>query len=374
MAELQQHPWYRILNVEKLDSPAFVIYLERVKENIAEAIKLVGNVQRLRPHVKTHKSADITRLMLAAGIAKFKCATIAEAEMLSNVGAPDVLLAYQPVGPKITRFLNLISSYPVTRFSCLVDNLEAASSLSRMAVERKLDVVVYIDLNVGMNRTGVLPGDEAVALAEAVAKMEGLKLVGLHAYDGHISDPDLALRAKKCGEAFSPVRKMKEVLKEKGNSNLSIIAGGSPTFPIHAKSADVECSPGTFVYWDYGYQQAFPEQPFQPAALVVSRIISLPADGLLCTDLGHKAIAAENPLDRRVRFVNASELEFVGQSEEHLVLRNTGPHSFAIGDVLYGMPMHVCPTCALYERAFVVENGRVKEDWKTIARDRKINL
>ncbi|WP_121355658.1 D-TA family PLP-dependent enzyme [Flavisolibacter nicotianae] len=374
MSDQEQKPWYEILNIDQLDSPAFVIYLERVKENIAQAIKMVGDVQRLRPHVKTHKSTDVTRLMLDAGITKFKCATIAEAEMLGVVGAPDVLLAYQPVGPKVNRFLDLINRYSTTRFSCLVDNLDAARSLSRIAIERKLNLAVYIDLNVGMNRTGLLPGEEAITLFQAVAKLEGINPIGLHAYDGHIGEPDLELRTKKCSEAFSPVRTVKKVLADKGHRDLVIVAGGSPTFPIHAKNGEVECSPGTFVYWDYGYQKAFPEQPFQPAALVVSRIISLPGGDLLCADLGHKAVAAENPLDRRVRFVNAPELAFVGQSEEHLVLRNIGPDRFAIGDVLYGMPMHVCPTCALYERAYVVENGRVKQEWKTIARDRKINL
>jgi D-threonine aldolase len=167
---------------------------------------------------------------------------------------------------------------------------------------------------------------------------------------------------------------MKEALQQKGFKDINVVVGGSPTFPIHAQRHEVECSPGTFVYWDYGYQQAFPEQPFQPAALVISRIISLPGGGLLCTDLGHKSVAAENPLQRRVRFVNAMDLEFVSQSEEHLVLKNSGPHSFSIGDILYGIPVHVCPTCALYERAYVVENGHLMGEWKTAARDRKITL
>lgn len=374
MTNQQPKQWYEILDVEQRDSPAFVIYLERVQENIAQAVKMVGKVQRLRPHVKTHKSADVTRLMLEAGITKFKCATIAEAEMLGTVGAPDVLLAYQPVGPKVTRLLDLITRYPVTRFSCLLDHRDAANSLSEIATQRGQNLAVYIDLNVGMNRTGILPGDAAIALFTAVSEMQGLNPIGLHAYDGHISEPNLELRTKKCSEAFSPVWEMREMLLNKGYRDLVLVAGGSPTFPIHAKNDDVECSPGTFVYWDYGYQQAFTEQPFQPAALVICRVVSLPGEGLLCTDLGHKAIAAENPLERRVRFINAPELVFVGQSEEHLVLKSNGTQPFAIGDVLYGMPLHVCPTCALYERAYVVEQGRVAGEWKTIARDRKINL
>lgn len=374
MPENALHPWYAIHEINELDSPAFVIYLERVKQNIRSAIEMVGDAGRLRPHVKTHKSADVTRLMLQAGITKFKCATIAEAEMLAMAGAPDVLLAYQPVGPKAIRFITLKLQYPSTRFSCLIDDAEAAATFGAAAAKQGVEIPVFIDLNVGMNRTGITPGSNAVDLFKQVAEINGLMPAGLHVYDGHISAPDLAQRTTQCNEAFDQVEKVKDELRQKSFENITVVAGGSTTFPVHAKRKEVECSPGTFVYWDYGYLEAFPEQPFQPAALVISRVISHPGDGLLCVDLGHKSVAAENPLQRRVRFVNAMELEFVSQSEEHLVLKNNGNRTFIVGDVLYGMPVHVCPTCALYERAYVVENGNVIAEWKTVARDRKITL
>ena len=100
--------WYTIDNIAELDTPALVLYPDRVRENIRHAIAMVGDPAWLRPHVKTHKSPEVTRLMLAAGIRQFKCATIAEAEMLAMEGAPDVLLAYQPIGPKALRFVTLI--------------------------------------------------------------------------------------------------------------------------------------------------------------------------------------------------------------------------------------------------------------------------
>ncbi len=103
-----------------------------------------------------------------------------------------------------------------------------------------------------------------------------------------------------------------------------IIAGGSPTFPIHARRAsDIQCSPGTFVYWDKGYGDQFPEQPFEPAALVVTRVISIRGETRLCLDLGHKSISAENELTKRVGFLNGPGLTPVGQSEEHLVVETT---------------------------------------------------
>ncbi|MGN6178407.1 MAG: alanine racemase, partial [Mucilaginibacter sp.] len=115
--------WYIIDNIDEIDTPALVVYPDRVKENISFAKSIIEDVERLRPHVKTHKSGNVTRLLLEAGITKFKCATIAEAEMLAMTGALDVLLAYQPSGPKLERLIQLIKTYPKTHFSCLVDNV-----------------------------------------------------------------------------------------------------------------------------------------------------------------------------------------------------------------------------------------------------------
>src|SRR5579863_2023120 len=154
--------WYEIVDIDELDTPALVVYPERVKQNIARAVGMVGDAARLRPHVKTHKSPAVTRLMLEAGIGRFKCATIAEAEMLAAEGAPDVLLAYQPVGPKVGRLVQLIRRYPATTFSCLVDHPDAAVAMGRVFHDAGLVVPVYLDLNVGMDRTGIALGPEAV--------------------------------------------------------------------------------------------------------------------------------------------------------------------------------------------------------------------
>src|SRR5690349_22503196 len=149
--------WYCIKNINIIDSPALVVYPERVKENITQAVKLVGDVNKLRPHVKTNKMAEVCRLMMDAGATKFKCDTIAEAEMLAQIGAPDVLLAYQPVGPKMERLIKLIQAYPNTGFSCLVDNEETAAQLSKLSEQKEIDIPVFIDVNNGMNRTGIAP-------------------------------------------------------------------------------------------------------------------------------------------------------------------------------------------------------------------------
>ena len=365
--------WYRVENIHEIDSPALLVYKEHVLHNIGLAIKMVGEAARLRPHVKTHKSPQVTRLMLEAAITKFKCATIAEAEMLGREGAPDVLLAYQPTGPKIGRLLKLIETYPVTHYSCLVDSTGAARAIAARAFEASVTVDVLLDINVGMNRTGVMPS-QALSLFKDCTGMHGIRLVGLHAYDGHINDSDLTIRKQRADEVYKVANEIEEALKRNGLAQPVMVLGGSPTFGIHAKREEVECSPGTFVYWDRNYQEAFPDLPFLPAALVVSRVVSVVSKNRICIDLGHKSVAAENPLTRRVYFLNAEDVEPVGQSEEHLVLETPGPHRFKVGDVLYGMPFHICPTCALYEKAYVVEDGAVKEVWETTARDRQISI
>ncbi|GEO11144.1 D-TA family PLP-dependent enzyme [Segetibacter aerophilus] len=366
--------WYKIKNIDEIDSPALVIYKERVEENIRVLLSMIDDPKRSRPHVKTHKSKEVSQMMLEAGIEKFKCATIAEAEMLAIVNAPDVLLAYQPYGPKLQRFISLANKYPATTFSCLVDNLVSATNIAEAAASNGIVIPIYIDINLGMNRTGITPDEDAIDLYDSCTCLKGVQLKGLHGYDGHFRSPDFEQRTKESNEAFLQVEEMKKKLAEKGFAEPIIIAGGSPTFPIHAKRKDVECSPGTFIFWDKGYQTACPEQPFVTAALVVSRVISLPDKNTLCLDLGHKSIASENELGKRVYFLNAPELKFIGHSEEHLVAEVPEGHSYKPGNVLYGLPYHICPTCALYERALVVENHEVVDEWKIIARDRKITV
>ncbi|HSZ85874.1 MAG TPA: hypothetical protein VK787_07570, partial [Puia sp.] len=204
--------------------------------------------------------------------------------------------------------------------------------------------------------------------------LKGIDPIGLHAYDGHIRHTDFNLRKQQCDDCFAKVIETKNAIMQNGFAELIIIAGGSPTFSIHSKRNNCECSPGTFIYWDKGYIDLCPEQNFLPAALGVTRIISLPEKTKICLDLGHKSVAAENEITRRVYFINAPELKAVEQSEEHLVVEVPENHSYKIGDVFYGIPIHVCPTIALYERAFTATNNIAKGEWKNIGRDRKISL
>jgi D-serine deaminase-like pyridoxal phosphate-dependent protein len=367
-------PWYKINNIETIDTPALVIYADRVKYNIQLLIDEINDINRLRPHVKTHKTKEVTLMMLKAGISKFKCATIAEAEMLALCGCKDVLLAYQPSGPKLQRFFALQQKYLGTTFSCLIDNILTVQEIDQLANQNHLIISVYIDLNVGMHRTGIEPNEEALKLAELAASLQNVKLLGLHAYDGQTQDLAIAERTLVCHQIYDNVNNLKQLLEDKGISGLTLIMGGSPSFPIYAKLANLECSPGTFIFWDQSYIEKLPEQNFKPAALVLGRLVSMPSKDRICLDIGHKAVGAENGLTDRIKFLNAPHLTVIGHSEEHLVLKVNKDHSYKIGDLFYGLPFHVCPTCALYETATIIENGNANIQWEIVARKRMISV
>jgi D-serine deaminase-like pyridoxal phosphate-dependent protein len=211
--------WYHIKNIEKIDSPAFVVYIDRVRENIYTIKSMIDDVTRLRPHIKTHKTKEISSLLLEAGIFKFKCATIAEAELLGLAAAPDVLLAYQPVGPKLERFINLIKAYPSTNFSCLVDNEKSAKNISEAAAKANVTIPVFIDLNVGMNRTGIDINGDVINLCQIISSLNAIELKGFHVYDGHIKDPDLNKRKEESDLIFKRVEELKTACWQKASKS-----------------------------------------------------------------------------------------------------------------------------------------------------------
>ena len=359
-------------DIDHIDSPALLVYADRAKENIRLLKGIVKDVNRLRPHVKTNKMVEVCAMMMDEGITKFKCATIAEAEMLAGINAPDILLSYQPVGPKIMRLVSLIKAYPAVQFSCLVDNAESTAHIAAVAKTNNIVIHVFIDLNVGMNRTGIKPS-EALDLVDSIKALTNIELVGLHGYDGHIRDTDLDSRSQKTNTSFAEVEALVDAIQTKYHVPLKIVMGGTPTFPIHAQRMNVECSPGTFVFSDWGYKHLLPDEPFEYAALVISRVISIVDEHRVCTDLGHKSVAAENPLPR-VYFLNAPDAKPVSQSEEHLVLQVEDASQYKTGDVLYGVPVHICPTVALYDRASVIVNKKKVAEWEVVARKRMINF
>lgn len=317
--------------------------------------------------------AEIVKMQMSSGIHQFKCATIAEAEMLAVAGVKNILLAYQLTAPKARRFLSLVKKFPDVGFASLVDNMDSANLLNDLFEEEEKTAAVFIDVDAGMHRTGIAPG----ALFDFYIQLKNLANIeckGWHVYDGHIHDESLELRTQRVNESFMAVNAAIEKIIASGFSKPKIIAGGTPTFTVHASHKNVYCSPGTCLLWDYGYDSLLQEQPFEFAAVVITRVISKPMKGLITTDLGHKSVAAENPVSKRIFFLNLSNYQVRSQSEEHLVVEVKGWENIHVGDVLYGVPYHICPTVALYDEALIVENGNVVDTWNVTARKKKITI
>ena len=363
---------YHFSGEENVDSPSLIYYQDVIEENISRAIGLVGDSGRLWPHIKTHKTAALLKMQIERGITRFKCATIAESELCAMAGAKNVLLAYPLVGPLIARFMKLRQKYDGTVFWAIGDDVLQLELLGKAALkENNGPVSTLIDVNMGMNRTGVLPDKLETFYIKAVA-LPGLSVKGFHCYDGHIkmSDPDERMEAASAsGKHFWEVKKS---LEKQGHEISTLVMGGSPTFSCHRETGGVFLSPGTFFVQDHGNRSKFPDLAFTPGAAILSRVVSRPKEGFFTLDTGSKAIATD-PAERGV-IADLPQAKPVFQSEEHWVWELRGEASPPIGTVLYILPTHICPTSALYPGVIVVKNGRQIDYWEVGARNRKISV
>jgi D-serine deaminase-like pyridoxal phosphate-dependent protein len=297
--------------------------------------------------------------------------------MLASCGAPDVLIAYNLVGPNSARLAKLLALYPQTKFSVLADHPRGLEMLSAAMRKAGQVVDVLIDLNVGQDRTGIAPGTAAAVLYAQIDLLPGLRPGGLHVYDGHHRHENPQERAAAVQVTLAPVLQMRRQLEASGLPTPRLVLGGTPTFPIHARLDEpgVECSPGTFVLHDQGYGSRFPDLAgFTPAALVLTRVVSRPTASRVTLDLGTKSIASDPPAGKRCVLLNVPEYQPMIHNEEHFVIETPQADRFAPGDEVYAMPSHICPTCALHKWAHVIDNHRLSEQWEIVARDRVLTL
>jgi D-serine deaminase-like pyridoxal phosphate-dependent protein len=371
------NPDYLLHDASGVLSPGLLFYKDLLRRNIARMIEIAGGPGHLRPHAKTHKTREIARMELEAGITKHKCATIAEAEMLAGCGVPDVLLAYNLVGPNCARLGKLVRLFPPCRFSVLADHPAGARALSDALTAAGATVDVLLDIDVGQHRTGIAPGAEAVALYELIDRLPGLRPGGLHVYDGHNHQESLAEREAAVASQLEPVLALRARLEGKGLPVPRLVLGGTPTFPVFARMnlPGQECSPGTCVLHDHGYGTRFADVAgFTPAALLLTRVISRPTSRRLTLDLGYKAVASDPPAGKRCVLLNVPDYEPVLQNEEHFVVETSAADRFGPGDAVYAIPTHICPTSALHRQAYIVENGRVTDIWDIVGRDRALTV
>lgn len=354
---------YRLNNTDKLSSPSLLLYPEMVKSNL-EKIKNQLGLDRLRPHIKTIKCKELIEMQLDAGIRKFKVATLKEASLLLALGVKDILIAYPLVAFQMEQFIQLAQQHPAVKLQGLVDHMDVAKSMNTYAAALGVQLPVFIDINLGMDRTGVAIQDLEIFYHELTA-LSNLNVVGFHGYDGHIRDVDLAARTTLVESYFQEFLKVRQRIESQVNCRLSCVFGGSNTFPFYKRYPFVECSPGTFMLWDWGYHVDLPEQAFDFAAILFSRIISKPAINNVCLDLGYKAVASENRIEHRVHLPEHPNWTPKFQSEEHLVMQVPAEEweEISVGTAVYLIPYHICPTVAWYPFYQVVQDHRVECTW-----------
>ena len=350
---------------ERVLTPALVVRLDRVRHNVACVLAaLDGDPARWRPHVKTTKMPEVWLELVRAGVRHFKCATTREAgwllETLERAGvAGDVLVAYPLVGPGLARLGELAARYGGSRLSVLCED-------ERALAEVPVGVGIFLDLNSGMDRTGV-PLGRAEELAR-LARAAGKRLRGVHCYDGHLSAPDQDERRAAVHAGYAELARRIEELARAGPPIEEVVTAGTPAFRAAAAPSALaglagtrhRVSPGTVVFHDARSAEQNPDLPLEPAATVLARVVSHPSPGRVTCDAGSKSLAAEAG-DPCAFVIGHPELVAEAPSEEHLPLRvergGTGP---ARGALLHLVPRHVCPTVNLADEALLVDGNSVR--------------
>ncbi|MBD3676591.1 MAG: D-TA family PLP-dependent enzyme [Planctomycetaceae bacterium] len=370
-------PDYHIDDTSKLLSPSMIVFREQLERNLDGIIEIAGSADRLRPHCKTHKMAEVTKIELARGITKHKAATFAEAEMLADAGVKDILLAYSLVGPNLPRAVAFRQKYPDVTFIVTADDFENLKRLSETMVDAGTDINVLLDVDCGQHRTGVVSSEQAMERYRQIDELPGLIAAGFHVYDGHQHQVAYEDRKAAVREEFEKVLAMRDEIESRDGLKVPrLVCGGTGSFPVYAEYVDptIELSPGTIVFGDASYTENFPDLKFPAAAVLLTRVISKPEGNRITLDLGYKAVASDPPAGKRAFFPELPDAKQVLQNEEHLVLETDRADDYQVGDELIAIPWHVCPTTALHAWVYVVENGNVTGEWEVTSRNRKITI
>lgn len=362
---LSEFPWnerYRLANLDDVLTPALLLYPDAIAANIERTVHLLdGDPARWRVHVKTAKLAYTFRMYLDHGLRFFKCATTLELLMACREGAHDVLLAYPVMGANAQRAREIAAQFPRTKISVLIEN-EA-----QLAPWRGSNIGIFVDLNSGMNRTGIEPAhaDRILQIARAV-KAAGLEYRGLHFYDGHLGSAAEPERTTIAHAGYDALLKIIAQLEQNALPVAEVITSGTPAFPCSLSYAGFRngkfvhrASPGTVVYNDAVSLAQLPELRYQPAALVLARVVSNPRRGIITCDAGHKSVSADAGVPTCV-VVGHPELTPLAPSEEHLPIAvREGAAAPQVGDTLFLLPRHVCPTVNNFDHALLIHDGQI---------------
>jgi D-serine deaminase-like pyridoxal phosphate-dependent protein len=364
---------YEVQGAQALSTPSLLIYPDMIEANITAALRMMnGDASRWRPHLKTAKLGYTMRRLVARGIKFAKCATTLELLAALESGMEDVLVAFPLMGRNAARVREIAAAHPARRISTLVESVDQIDEWRASAVG------VFVDLNPGMDRTGMAE-DHFEEVCEFIGQVQkaGLRFCGLHHYDGQIKNtgPSAALVAR---EGYSRLMELIAYLKRSGVEVKEVITSGTPAMP-HALNfvpfGEAEfmhrVSPGTIVYNDRSSLKELPGYGFLPAALVLSTVVSRPRENRVTCDAGHKAVSADAGVPT-CDVVGRPGLMGLKPSEEHLPIEVRSGETPSRGELLYLLPAHVCPTVNNFDKAVLVRAGKVEELVPVTARGREV--
>jgi len=372
---LQEFPWhdrYRFLNAEHVLTPALVLYPEVIASNIQCTLNLLGgNADRWRAHIKTAKLNFTLHRLLDHGVVTFKCATTLELLHACQSGPSNILVAYPVMGANARRVREIRSQFPQVAISVLAENGD------QLRQWQDTDIGIFLDINPGMNRTGIEQSSrERVVDLARTAKQAGVEFRGLHYYDGQYGAVPEPERIKSAHAGYDQLLELVRNLERAGLPVPEVVTAGTPTLPcslnypaFHSANFAHRVSPGTVVYNDATSLAQLPSHyGYASAALVLTRVVSQPHRGIITCDAGHKAVSADAGVPTCV-VVGHPELTPLSPSEEHLPLAvKEGSETPRVGDLLYLLPRHVCPTVNNFDAAVIVRNGQIDSVEKVSAR------
>ena len=378
LQEIAWDPRYAVSGIEDVLTPALLLYPDVIASNIDRTLDLLaGDANRWRVHIKTAKLAHTLRMLVERGVRNFKCATTLELLTACRSGALDVLLAYPAMGANARRTQEIAEQFPNVRISVLAEN-EA-----QVLQWRDSRVGIFLDINPGMNRTGIdqsQPG-KIIELARAITA-PGLAFRGLHYYDGQYRNPAELERTQAAHRGYGHLMKLARELDRSGLPVPEVVTSGTPTFHCSLAYEGFRrgnfihrVSPGTIVYNDASSLHQLPsEYGYRPAALVVTRVVSHPHPGIITCDAGHKTVSADAGVPTCV-VLGHPELTPRSPSEEHLPMAvQEGATAPEIGEPLYLLPRHICPTVNNFDYALLVRNGDIEATESVSARGREAPL
>lgn len=357
---------------EPLDTPVMVVDRALLQRNIAEMQALANSHGvSLRPHAKTHKSPRIGQMQVAAGAAGLSCAKLGEAEVFAREGGiDDILIAYPIVGEeKIERLLTLMEQ---THLTVAIDTLAAAQALSRALSAHGKTLDLYLEVNTGMNRAGVEPGAEAVALAIAINRLPGLRLTGVMTFEGHAGTSPPETIAQVSQAAGETIVATAEQIRAAGIPIQHVSVGSTPAaWFTPAVPGVTEMRPGTYVFQDNNAFRHSRIGPERCAARILATVVSRPAADRAVIDAGSKALALDpSPSHPGYGYIVGHPEAIIARlSEEHGVVElPSGVPGFAVGDRIEIIANHICPAINLTDELIILEEGRVIDRWPVSAR------